>query len=268
MFLCVSFFTTAPEYILSSLAYSTNWVIALKIRPLNLELGHTWTLAIEEQYYLLWPLALHFLLKHLPPKKVILITVGLAVVSTFWRVILWNATGDFWQYNANTGTHADGLLFGSAFGLLVGFRLMPKSQLLVNALRTATVGFVLGSIGIFVFGSPSEGFIARGGISFVVLTTILVISQLVVFPVNWLKSLLSFSPLVFVGEISYGLYLWQVPVVNILNIDSLGVSKLKSDLILVIIIFGISFLSYRYFEKPILRFKQRLVAQKFAMVGP
>ena len=49
--LLVSFITPAREYILSSLLYFTNWLIALKIRLLNLELGHTWTLAIEEQYY-------------------------------------------------------------------------------------------------------------------------------------------------------------------------------------------------------------------------
>jgi len=267
MLLCVSFFTTAPEYILSSLTYSTNWLIALKIRPLNLELGHTWTLAIEEQYYLLWPLALRYLLRHLHPKKIILIASGLAIFSTFWRIILWNTTQDFWQYNAGTGTHADGLLFGSAFGLAVGFGLLPKSRYFQNVLRIVTVGFVIGSIGLFVFQSLSEGFIACVGISCVVFSTIMVISQLVVFPVNWLKNLLSFTPLVFVGEISYGLYLWQVPVLNVLNFDSMGLSKMQSDLIMVGIIFLISFLSYRYLEKPILRLKQRFVAQKIAFAG-
>ncbi len=261
MLLAVGFFTTAPEYILSSLTYSTNWLIALKIRPLNLELGHTWTLAIEEQYYLLWPLALRFMLKRLTPRKALLVPLGLALLSTCWRVGLWLGTHDFWRYNAGTDTHADGLFLGSALGLALVFGLLPQGIGFQRWMRAAAVIALLGMLWLIGAQPQPEGMIASVGITWVVLTTVLLVSQLVIYPQNRFRRVLGFAPLVMVGEISYGLYLWQVPVLNLVNLSAIGLDGWRGDLAKIVIIFLITFLSYRYLEKPILKLKARFSSQ-------
>jgi peptidoglycan/LPS O-acetylase OafA/YrhL len=259
MLLLVSFITPAREYILSSLLYFTNWVIALKIRPLNLELGHTWTLAIEEQYYLLWPPFLLYLLRRLPPRKVILFPLVLAALSLLLRIVSWTTIQDFWRYNAGTDMHADGLLFGSALGLAVAFGLLPKSEKFRKVLWPALWMALAGLLYVCVINPQSDGFFAYIGVTGVAVTTLLIISQLVIYPSKTLKLIFEFSPLVKIGTISYGLYLWQVPILVLVKLDVLGLSSTVSTLVKVVLIFLITLFSYRYVEKPVQRLRGKLV---------
>ncbi|HMD87898.1 MAG TPA: acyltransferase [Anaerolineaceae bacterium] len=260
MLFLVSFITPAREYIISSLFYFTNWVIALKIRPLNLELGHTWTLAIEEQYYLLWPPFLLYLLKRLPVRKVLLFPLALAALSIILRIVSWSSIHDFWRYNAGTDMHSDGLLMGSAFGLAVASGLLPKSKQFRKGLQIATLAAIASMLYVCVIDPQSDGFFAYFGVSGMAVTTLLVISQVVICPSKTLKRILEFSPLVKIGMISYGLYLWQVPILNLVNLDVLGLNSTTSLIVKVVLIFLITIFSYRYVEKPVQRLRLKLAA--------
>ena len=256
MLLIVSFFSPARGYIVSALTYSTNWVIALKILPLNLELGHTWTLAIEEQYYLLWPLTLSILLKWLSPRKVVFVPLVLGLVSAIWRIILWQSTHDFWRYNAGTDSHADGLLLGSTLGLIIGFGIVSINSSWKQIIKISAYVLIAFTLILLMFFPRPDGFIASIGIPLIVLSTLLLIILLVGFRVSWLHKLLS-NPLISLpGVISYGLYLWQVPVINLLHLDRIGLTQTQSAVVLTILIFLICLLSYRYLEKPVLRLKR------------
>jgi peptidoglycan/LPS O-acetylase OafA/YrhL len=93
----------------ASSLYAMNWVRAFDLGPTKL-LGHTWSLAIEEQFYLIWPVVLLALLsKRIDPVKVICALI-LAVVS--WRLILWRGGATQFRLYCGSDTRADVLLIG------------------------------------------------------------------------------------------------------------------------------------------------------------
>ena len=231
--------------------------MALNLAPLNLELGHTWTLAIEEQYYLLWPPILILILRTLQPRKAVIIPVLLAMLSVLVRVTLWTQYGDFWRINAGLDAHADGLLLGSALGLIYTFDLFPSSQR-VKIFSVLIFTFLCGILMYTtVIQIVSQEFLANIGVPLVEITILLLIILTVIQPVSTLVNLFEFKPLVWVGTISYGLYLWQVPVLVLFDIENLGIPVSLSIPIKVVLIFAVTILSYRYIERPILRFKSR-----------
>jgi peptidoglycan/LPS O-acetylase OafA/YrhL len=261
MLLVVGQITTNRAYIFSSLTYLTNWMIALHFQPLNLELGHTWTLAIEEQYYLFWPLLLLFLLHRLPPKRVVLVPLCLAIFSVLWRLWVWNTIGDEWRWNAGTDTHADGLFLGSALGLAFVFDFLPSGERFKRGL-TITTWVMIGLIFLVIVAFPQPvGFFANIGALGVVVTTLLVILRVVVYPSRGLKAVLEFKPLVFAGLISYGLYLWQVPILVLVDLQKLGWSYPVAAFTKFLLILAVTLLSYRYLEKPLLRLKPSSVSR-------
>ena len=258
MLIAVSPITKAYGYIFSGLTYTTNWVMALHLQPINLELGHIWTLAIEEQYYLLWPLTLVFLLKRFPVSKVIQITMGITVLSFLNRIFYWHFNDDFWRYNAGTDTHADGLLLGSVLGLAATFGLIPNQRLLKQGV--AILSIPAASLAVYlIYIKPVAGMeeIQVFGSLAVAIITLLAILQVVVFPSRKLLLLLESKPLVFIGTISYGLYLWQVPVINLVDLSMFSLGPLLDGTLKAVLFTGLTLLSYRYLERPIMRFKRR-----------
>jgi peptidoglycan/LPS O-acetylase OafA/YrhL len=94
---------------LSSL-YAMNWVRAFDLAPTKL-LGHTWSLAIEEQFYLMWPVALLSLVsKRIDPTKAIFALI-LIVIS--WRLMLWRGGATEFRLYCGFDTRADVLLMGA-----------------------------------------------------------------------------------------------------------------------------------------------------------
>jgi peptidoglycan/LPS O-acetylase OafA/YrhL len=183
--------------------YTMNWAIAFHFAwPWTLV--HTWSLAIEEQFYLLWPL---MLMAAAPRWRVPLVT-ALLVIVTIWRADLILSGASFDRVYDGFDTHSDGLLIGCLLA-----QVLPAEGVRSKMLPVAAT-VVLAAL--FMFEQSGRGpAVLLYGISLAGLGAGLMVASLQ--DQNWLSRLLSTRPLVFTGRISYGWYLWHLPVEEIMQ---------------------------------------------------
>ncbi len=257
--LLVTLIALAPRsYIVSTLFYFTNWMKAFHLQPDSLYLDHAWSLSVEEQYYLIWPVVLFTMLRIKIPKKfIVIITLTLGLSSALARVLVWNSTNDWFRVYMGTDLHADGLLLGSAFGLVTAFRFLPNYVKLKRVLALITLITLLLAAWLLIEKQLTQEFIPLYGNLGVSIGTIIIISRLVNYPSPIIAKIFSFGPLVKIGVISYGLYLWHAPVAVLIDQAGLPWSPILLTATKVAAAFVAAGLSYWLVEKPILRLKQR-----------
>jgi peptidoglycan/LPS O-acetylase OafA/YrhL len=177
----------------------------------NVRLGalqHTWSLAIEEHFYLIWPLFLVAALKlGIGKKRLVTIALLLAVASALHRASLHLFGAPPVRTYYGIDTRADALLIGCATGLCVIWGMLgvrSLKPLLVPAL--VVISFCLAVTG---YGSS---FMSVGGFTLFALATAVLLVHVILSPSSYLRRILECGPLVWVGRISYGLYLWHYPV--------------------------------------------------------
>jgi peptidoglycan/LPS O-acetylase OafA/YrhL len=252
-------------------AFAGNWARALNpasfLGSLGL-LGHTWSLAVEEQFYLLWP-ALFVLLMHrgLSRGRAALWLALIAVAEMIYRVAV-----TFAGYSRNrtyygTDTHSDGLLIGCAIAFwLASHRSAWLYQTAGGLLKCATGLATAVLVILFALGDSSQSpmeislaVLACGAILVGVVT-----GRLPLF----LERVLSTEGAVLMGRRSYGLYLWQYIVYEtaraLYPAEFLGQRRIVTAVfigVLFIIPFIVTELSYRFVELPALRLKQRFRVQ-------
>ena len=262
----IVFFPFIPYlYILSSLFYFTNWVMALHVIPIFGPMGHTWSLSLEEQYYLVWPIFLIFLFRHLPSKKMFLVPLALALLSAAWRVVVWSwSMGlDGFRIYDGTDVHADGILIGSALGLATVFGLFPILKLAKRWFPWLILYPLIALLSLMLIPNLTYDFFVFGGHLAVDLAIVIVIVQLVIYPQPYLRRIFEFPLLVNIGKISYGLYLWHVPILNLLPFEKFGFPVVLAIVLKLGLTFGITLISYRYIERPI----QRRVNSYYATIS-
>jgi peptidoglycan/LPS O-acetylase OafA/YrhL len=231
--------------------YSANWFKAFGAYPRD-ELSHTWSLSVEEQFYLLWPLVLTLLLKNRSRILTGVLLVAGIVASAGVRAWLWSSTGSWERVYFGSDTHADGLLCGALAAWILSWRGVPKGPLL-NALAVP----VLLLTGLVVCVSwPADAFILQGGLLALNVGFALLVLTLVSSPWGWFRRLLEVAPLVWLGKISYGVYLWHVVVFWLLGRAGWGLGYWHWPAAAAGTI-GVSALSFYALERPILRLKRR-----------
>lgn len=220
----------------------------------NIRLGalqHTWSLAMEEHFYLIWPLLLLGALKlGIGRKKLVVITLLLAFASAFHRATLQQFGALPVRTYYGIDTRADGLLIGCAAGLCVSwglFRLHSLRPLLAPALIFIVVCMLATG-----FESP---FMHLGGFTVLASATAVLLVNMVLSPASFLRGLLEFGPLVWLGRISYGVYLWHYPVFKAASVLSLG-WPLKLSIATAATLL-VSSLSYYLLERPALSLKKK-----------
>ncbi len=215
-----------------SAAYLMNWARAFGWSD-GLFLGHTWSLGIEEQYYLVWPPILLAILCW-RPSFVLGAALLLAAGSLCTAVILYMHGASWDRIYNGADVRAVELLIGSAAAIA-----KPQGRFWVVPVLLIT----------FSFHFISTKFMPLGGYGLIGLTGAWVVCALTAD--NLASQVLSLRPLPYIGRISYGIYLWHYPVLRLA--DAYGVHSLLRDGLVLAVTFGAAALSYHLVETPIRR---------------
>jgi peptidoglycan/LPS O-acetylase OafA/YrhL len=195
-----------PSSALSILFYYSNtW---LHRTPQSPGLGQMWSLAVEEQFYFLWPLcfALFFGLRRRFSVTVALM-VGLIATVAIRRAILWNhGISWLWLYT-RLFTRADALLVGCLIAQFWVRGKLPKRGMQV-------AGWIaLAYFAFLVRRGAGDPFLYRGGFTLIALTVGVIL--IAVLETDWVVNrFLRLPPLRAVGRVSYGLYIWHLAIFN------------------------------------------------------
>jgi len=219
--------------LLAALTYSTNWFQIVVRKSYFSTVGrpspllHLWSLAIEEQFYLVWPLVLLGLLKvftgspsgRFGPKRAnrgwIAVVIGCAAVgSAVLMASLFRPAMDPSRVYYGTDTRAQGLLFGAVLALVW----QPVSRGRRGGDRWSSLENTIGLVGlagllvVFFRLRDSDRFVFHGGLTLVSLLSVMVIVA-AVDPSTWLAGAgLGNKALAAIGKRAYGLYLWSWPI--------------------------------------------------------
>ncbi|MFF0156555.1 acyltransferase family protein [Streptomyces sp. NPDC005263] len=191
---------------------------------LTAPLSHTWSLGVEEQFYLAWPLLLLVLLRNATARTVLGWVAALCVLPVLWRTALWDPTAAHRIYNG-PDTRADQLLVGALLAVVLA-RLRADDPRLALLRRwagrlcwpaLALLGLIAWQVPITEASGWNPVWFTVGLLAAAVLSAV-VVAALELCPQAWPSRLLSVSAAVWVGRnLSYGMYLWHYPVIRLLS---------------------------------------------------
>jgi peptidoglycan/LPS O-acetylase OafA/YrhL len=230
--------------------YIQNFLFVFKgLEPENY-LSHLWSLAMEEQFYLLWPLLVYFIRIELKLRKLLVSVIIAVFIFRIW--VWWNWGERFEVYHCNTFTRIDTIAFGCLLGSGFSYTQLSKSLrilILLVCISIFPIGIIL--YDNYFFTNP---LFCTFGYSAISLLTIFFLEYFIKEEgkFTFLKTNFLIN---FLGKISYGMYLFHIPIFFILSSRS-GFSNLANGLISICLTFIIAALSYHLYEIRFLRLKK------------
>jgi peptidoglycan/LPS O-acetylase OafA/YrhL len=238
--------------------YISNWTRAFEV-PIPGFLGHTWSLAVEEQFYLLWPVALTLLLRTIGLRmRLIVLILLLAFGFTAWRSWLATHGASIERLYNGTDMRGDALLIGCALGVAMALPQVRQSTALQRAAKLLAVpAFVALIVGGFTMDQENRAM--YGGLSLLfTLTSACLITALVLPEQTIPHYVFRLPPLVFLGRICYGLYIWHYPIYMVILFGFGITDPVSLGVIGVPLTFAAAILSWRFIESPFLKAKDRI----------
>jgi peptidoglycan/LPS O-acetylase OafA/YrhL len=250
----------------SAVGYFNNWWLILhdvsyfarfgSPSPLN----HLWSLSVEEQFYIVWPFllmaALHFVpearRKSGPRPRLAAVALLAALCSGILMAILYHPSLDPSRVYYGTDTRALELLVGAALAMVwpsrgLSGRVTPRARRVIDA--AGLLGLVV--IGLMFWQSNEfDPFIYRGGFALLALGTALAVASFA-HPASRLGPIVGRGPMRWIGERSYGIYLWTLPIVVLTSPQGVHGPNLARAILQVAVIMTVAELSWRYVENPI-----------------
>ena len=257
----VIFTKGCKDFLASVLGFNNWWQIFNKVSYFEAAgvpspFTHCWSLAIETQFYLIYPLILLGIYKLAKSrgegraKRGLLfagVTLLLALISVILMIVLFDPQQDASRVYYGTDARAFSLLFGALLAILWEYRMVPRRL-------SASVNMVLGSVSFAVLLvmtiaiNASSNFWYRGGQFFGTILTVLMVYA-VSGRKTWLSRFLSNPVLKWIGDRSYSIYLWHYPIILLI---SKGIkASWWITLIEIVLSVVLAELSYRFIETPI-----------------
>ena len=257
----VIFTKGCKDFLASVLGFNNWWQIFNKVSYFEAAgvpspFTHCWSLAIETQFYLIYPLILLGTYKLVKSrgegraKRGLLfagVTLLLALISVILMIVLFDPQQDASRVYYGTDTRAFSLLFGALLAILWEYRMVPRRL-------SASANMVLGSVSFAVLLvmtiaiNGSSNFWYRGGQFFGTILTVLMVYA-VSGRKTWLSRFLSNPVLKWIGDRSYSIYLWHYPIILLI---SKGIkASWWITLIEIVLSVVLAELSYRFIETPI-----------------
>jgi peptidoglycan/LPS O-acetylase OafA/YrhL len=238
------------------LLYVSNWVAAYRGFAVLDPLGPTWSLAIEVQFYLVWPFLVWWLWTRESLRTMAIIgTVATAAAFALMRVWVFPYGTPLGAYSS-TLTRVDVLLVGAALAMLERHR--PRLAGIARHpafVSLAGVG-LLGLIWI-AWGRRGHAVFHSGIFTVVAVSSAVVIAQVSAVPEGWIARVLALPPLVAIGKRSYGIYLYHYPIIQLTD-PYRGGFWLAEPLVLALrlgAVLAVAWLSFRFVEEPIRRWR-------------
>ena len=233
---------------LAAVTYVSTWMMAFDISDLG-AMVPTWSLAVEEYFYLVWPLLLiTFFRSRRYMHRWVLCLIAAAVA---YRVVAHFALG--WSVHRlyyAPDTRAEQLLIGCGLALV-----LPGMSRAIPAVWALIAGGLLAAF-VLVIPRFTDVWIYHGGGSTVIaLLTAVILAHIVTARSGRISTILSLRPLIWIGQRSYGIYLWNVPIIAMFSF--IGSKSLIAVGIKLLLSIAVPALSYRFIEQPFLRLKNR-----------
>jgi len=243
---------------LIALFYASNWVRIFSRNQLG-HLAHTWSLSAEEQFYILWPIILLSLLRFTKQRRYVIMAAA-AIAAFSWLVNIHLAmqavsTRRVWLHLCfGLDSRAETLMIALASGV-INFRIKTGIRKGLAVVAPVSLACLLA---FTVFGyAIGDGWFYFGFVLLALLAAVLIL-DVMLSERSPIKRLLGMKWLVWIGSISYGLYLWHWPIFTAMNgfgwkgwvVVSVGLP------LTFVFVLG----SYYLMEKPILEWKKRFSA--------
>ena len=261
--------------ILGALTFSTNWV---EIAAGSSYFDQTspqlfmnfWSLAVEEQFYLVWPLVVAALMattlgRRGRPALGLAVSLAVAALSTALMALHFVDGQDATRVYYGTDTHVMGLMLGAALAFAWASPLRARYATAWLAWRRPALGAALAVLAVLLWVLREDSAVTfRGGLALACLATVVLVAALLPMGLEtgddplsgsrW-RTLLCAEPVTWIGRRSYGIYLWHWPVIVIIGQDMRTApgtfQHIVSAIWCVIVTIALADLSYRFVEAPI-----------------
>jgi peptidoglycan/LPS O-acetylase OafA/YrhL len=267
---------TYPDFrmsALSSLFYFSNWwqiaasgnyfVATGATSPLT----HTWSLAVEEQFYLVWPIialaVMHISRAFARGVKVLLVlSVAGVVASSLEMATRYGPTVNTTRLYFGTDTHAQSVMLGAALACLLSLvqwrrgtdGMAPPARATGSRLALLALGLggLAGVLTISVAMAGTNALTYQGGILLAAVCSAAVLAAAVCVRQGPIARSLALRPLVWMGTVSYGAYLWHYPIAVFLDAQATGLTGIWLFGARLTTTFAIAAASYYLVERPIM----------------
>lgn len=244
---------------LASLLYVQNWWAVVNEQSYFAGFGrpsplrHLWSLAIEEQFYVFWPVVVAVVMHRFGGRRVLVAATGAAIAASVALMGAFADVTDLDRVYYGTDTRAFGLLAGAVLAMVwrPGRSLVERGiQIPVAALDVLAAFALVALVWQFEYRSEFDTFTFPWGFVWIDMLTVVAITTAATTG-SVVARAMGVRPLVAIGKRSYSIYLWHWPVFVFLRPgEELPVDGLAADALRIAVAVGAAELSYLYVEQP------------------